>query len=53
LKKIIHGIFNTAIQKRGFRIAHIFNGSQPAKMTVHPCTVRSLSKNGVFQQAAC
>jgi len=42
----------TQFEKRGFRIAPIFNGLQPSKMTVHPCTVRSLSKNRVFQQAA-
>ena len=30
----------------------IFNGLQPSKMAVHPCTARSKSKNGVFQLAA-
>jgi len=39
-------VFSTPqFEKRGFRIAHIFNGLQPSKMTVHPCTVRNLSKN--------
>jgi hypothetical protein len=39
-------------EKCGFRFAPIFNGLQPSKMTAHPCAVRSLSKSGVFQQAA-
>jgi len=33
-------------------MAHVFSGLQPSKMTIHPCTVRSLQKNVVFQQAA-
>jgi hypothetical protein len=41
-----------AVWQRGFRMASIFNGFQPSKMTVRPCTARSLSKNRVFQQAA-
>jgi hypothetical protein len=45
--------FSTSqFEKRGFRITPIFNGLQPSKITVHPCTVRSLSKNRVFRQAA-
>ncbi len=46
-------VFSTPqFEKRRFRIAHIFNGLQPSKMTVPPCTVRNPPKNGVFQQAA-
>jgi hypothetical protein len=33
-------------------MALIFNGLQPPRMAVLPCTVRSLPKNGVFEQAA-
>jgi hypothetical protein len=45
--------FSTSpFEKRGFQMSPIFNGLQPSKMTVHPCTVRRLSKNKVFQQAA-
>jgi len=44
--------FRRPVWQRGFQIAAIFNGLQPSKMTVHPCTVRSLLKNRVFQQAA-
>jgi hypothetical protein len=42
----------SSIEKRGFQLTPIFNGLKPAKMAVHPCTARSLSKNIVFQQAA-
>jgi len=46
-------IFSTSkFEKRGFQISSIFNGLQPSKMSVHPCTVRSLLKNRVFQQTA-
>jgi len=42
-------VFSTPqFEKCGFRITHILNGSQSSKMTVHPGTVRSLSKNGIF-----
>jgi hypothetical protein len=45
--------FSTSqFEKRGFRIASIFNGLQPSKMPAHPCAARSLQKNRVFQQAA-
>ena len=44
--------FGRPVRQRGFRITPIFNGLQPSKMTVHPCTIRSLSKNRVFQPAA-
>jgi hypothetical protein len=40
------------VWQRGFQMTPIFNGLQPSKMTVHPCTVRRLSKNRVFQQPA-
>jgi hypothetical protein len=52
VEKAIRGFFNIVIRKHGFQITPIFNGLQPSKMTVHPCTVRSLPKNRVFQQAA-
>jgi hypothetical protein len=39
------------VWQRGFRKVPIFNGLQPLKMPVHPCTARSVSKNRVFQQA--
>jgi hypothetical protein len=39
-------------EKRGFQLAPTFNGSQPSKMSVHPCTGRSLPKNGGFPRAA-
>jgi hypothetical protein len=46
-------VFSTSsFEKRGFQMTHIFNGLQPPKMAVHPCTARSLLKNMVFQQAA-
>jgi hypothetical protein len=45
--------FSTSpFEKRGFQMAHIFNGLQPLKMAAHPCAAPSLSKNRVFQQAA-
>jgi hypothetical protein len=45
--------FSTSpLEKRGFQMAPIFNGLQPSKMPAHPCAVRSLQKNRVFQQAA-
>ena len=39
------------VWQRGFQKTLIFNGLQPSKMPVRPCTARSLSKNKVFQQA--
>jgi len=39
-------------EKRGFQMASIFNGLQPSKMTVHPCTVSRPLKNKVFQRPA-
>ena len=44
--------FGPPVRQRGFRMTPIFHGFKPWKMTVHPCTVRSESKNRVFQQAA-
>ena len=44
--------FGRPVRQRGFQLTPIFNGLQPPKMAVHPCTGRSLSKNVVFQQAA-
>ncbi len=32
------------VWQRGFRMTPIFNGFQPSKMTVHPCTARTLLK---------
>jgi len=52
LKKPSLAFSTSPFEKRGFQTAHIFNGLQPSKMTVHPCTVSSLLKNRVFQQAA-
>jgi hypothetical protein len=52
LKKPSMTFSTSTFEKRGFRMSLIFNGLQPSKMTVHPCAVHSLSKNGVFQQAA-
>jgi dienelactone hydrolase len=39
-------------EKRGFQMAHIFNGLQPSKMAAHPCAASTLPKNRGFQQAA-
>ena len=44
------GNFNIANQKCGFRLANIFNGLQPMKMAVHPCTARCLLKNEFFNR---
>ncbi|RLA33130.1 MAG: hypothetical protein DRR11_06300 [Gammaproteobacteria bacterium] len=52
LKKLSIAFSTSSIEKRGFQLTPIFNGLQPPKMPVHPCTGRSLSKNVVFQQAA-
>jgi hypothetical protein len=52
LKKPSMAFSTSSIEKRGFQLTPIFNGLQPPKMAVHPCTERSLSKNVVFQQAA-
>ena len=52
LKKPSRAFPTSPFEKRGFEMAHIFNGLQPPKITVHPCTVRRLSKNRVFQQPA-
>ena len=52
LKKPSLSFSTSSIEKRGFQLTAIFNGLQPQKMAVHPCTGRSLSKNVVFQQAA-
>jgi hypothetical protein len=32
-------------EKRGFQMAPIFNGLQPWKMAVRPCTVRPVEKH--------
>jgi hypothetical protein len=37
-------------EKRGFRLANIFNGLHAIKMAIHPCTARSLSKNELFNR---
>ena len=42
----------SSIEKRGIQLTPIFNGLEPSKMAIHPCTAYSLSKNVVFQQAA-
>ena len=52
LKKPSLAFSTSSFEKRGFRKTPIFNGLQPSKMTVHPCTVHSLFKNCVFQLAA-
>jgi hypothetical protein len=52
LKKPSMAFSTSSFEKRGFRKTPIFNGLQPSKMAVHPCTALSLSKNFVFQQAA-
>jgi hypothetical protein len=52
LKKPSLGFPTSPNEKCDFHLAHIFNGLQPSKMAVHPCTARSLSKKGLFQQAA-
>jgi hypothetical protein len=44
--------FRRPVWQRGFQMTHIFDGLQPSKMPVHPCTGRSLPKYRVFQQAA-
>jgi hypothetical protein len=38
-------------EKRGFRIAPIFNGLQPSKMSVHPCTVLQAAEKLRFSTA--
>ena len=38
-------------EKRGFWFAPIFDGLMPSKMAVHPCSVRSPTKNCVFRWA--
>jgi len=47
--------FDIAIQKRGFRITPIFNGLQPSKKAVHPCTARAcrIWRNSAALRAAC
>ncbi len=52
LKKPSMAFSTSPFEKRGFQMAPVFNGLQPSKMAVHPCTVRRLSKNRVFQQPA-
>jgi hypothetical protein len=52
LKKPSMAFSTPSIEKRGFQLTPIFNGLEPSKMAVHPCTAYSLSKNVVFQQAA-
>jgi hypothetical protein len=52
LKKPSMAFSTSATEKRGFRLAPVVNGLQPSKMSVHPCTGRSLPKNCVFQQFA-
>jgi hypothetical protein len=38
--------FSTSqFEKRGFRIAPIFNGLQPLKMAVHPCTAQTFEEH--------
>jgi len=38
----------SSFEKRGFRMTPIFNGLQPLKMAVHPCTALSLPDITVF-----
>jgi hypothetical protein len=52
LKKPSMAFSTSSFEKRGFRMTPIFNGMQPSKMAVHPCTARTLLKNNIFQQAA-
>jgi hypothetical protein len=44
--------FGLPVRQRGFRNTPIFNGLQPSKMAVRPCTANRSPKNSVFQQAA-
>jgi general secretion pathway protein I len=52
LKKPSMASSTSPSEKCDFRTAFIFNGLQPPKTAVLPCTVRSLPKNRVVRQAA-
>jgi len=41
----------TRSEKCDFRITYIFNGLQPSKMTVHPCTGQQAAEKQGFSTA--